>query len=223
MNTPSPSRWGDLFDTAISIIDQANREHTIVDRWTLGGGTALMLHIDHRESHDIDLFTDDPQCLPFLNPETQGYDLQLRPSSYGGDGVRSLKLAFDGVGEIDVICCGWMLDEPSEINEIRGVTVELETPAEIVAKKVYYRGGSFQPRDMFDIAAVADKFGRGYLADSLAGCKDQARAALAVIDRGDPEFIAAIVNSLSVQPEFEDIQADAQRLAAEALRAALGD
>lgn len=31
-----------------------------------------MLQIDHRESDDIDIFLDDPQVLPFLNPETQG-------------------------------------------------------------------------------------------------------------------------------------------------------
>jgi len=38
---------------------------------------------------------------------------------------------------------------------IRGREVDLETPAEIIAKKVYYRGDRMQPRDMFDIAAVA--------------------------------------------------------------------
>lgn len=62
-----------------------------------------MLQIDHRESHDVDLFIRDPQVLPYLNPETQGYALDIMPGSYVSDGVGSLKIVFDGVGEIDFI------------------------------------------------------------------------------------------------------------------------
>ncbi|WP_457663786.1 hypothetical protein [Sinorhizobium medicae] len=31
-----------------------------------------MLQIDHRESFDVDIFLDDPQLLPYLNPKKQG-------------------------------------------------------------------------------------------------------------------------------------------------------
>ncbi len=48
---------------ACALIRQVNTEQTIIDRWTLGGGTALMLQIDHRESQDIDIFLSDPQLL----------------------------------------------------------------------------------------------------------------------------------------------------------------
>jgi len=65
------SRWGDLFEQAGRIFDQANSELTLIDGWTFGGGTALMLQIDHRESFDVDIFLDDPQVLPYLNPKTQ--------------------------------------------------------------------------------------------------------------------------------------------------------
>lgn len=105
MNTPSPSRWSELFEIAVSIIEQVNKDMNIINLWTWGGGTALMLQIDHRESHDIDLFVNDPQLMPFLNPETQDFTLSLHPSSYTSDGTQSLKIIFDGVGEIDFICC----------------------------------------------------------------------------------------------------------------------
>jgi hypothetical protein len=82
VNTPNPSRWGELFDQAMMIIDQANGQGEIIGTWTFGGGTALMLHIGHRESHDIDLFIDDPQALPYLNPYTQDYHLEVAPSSH---------------------------------------------------------------------------------------------------------------------------------------------
>ncbi|MEY9101504.1 hypothetical protein ABIA24_004477 [Sinorhizobium fredii] len=78
------SRWGDLFDQAGRIIDQANSELTLIDNWTFGGGTALMLQIDHRESFDVDIFLDDPQVLPYLNPKTQGYTLDISSVGYEG-------------------------------------------------------------------------------------------------------------------------------------------
>ena len=40
-----------------------------------------MLQINHRESFDIDIFVDDPQVLPYLNPTTQGYTLQVNPQT----------------------------------------------------------------------------------------------------------------------------------------------
>lgn len=84
MNAPHPSRWPELFDMAMATIDQANGQGIGMHDWSFGGGTALMLQIKHRESHDIDLFIDDAQYLPYLNPETQGYDLALAPSVRDG-------------------------------------------------------------------------------------------------------------------------------------------
>jgi hypothetical protein len=40
-----------------------------VPDWVLSGGTALMIHADHRLSRDIDAFIDDPQYLTQLSPE----------------------------------------------------------------------------------------------------------------------------------------------------------
>src|SRR5690606_10923434 len=63
------SLWPILFDIAIEILDGFRETQGFAPQWSFGGGTALMLQIDHRESHEIDLFLDDPQVLPFLNPE----------------------------------------------------------------------------------------------------------------------------------------------------------
>ncbi|WP_323131355.1 hypothetical protein [Sinorhizobium medicae] len=51
-----------------------------------------MLQIDHRESFDVDIFLDDPQLLPYLNPKTQGYALDINPDGYESDGSRTLKI-----------------------------------------------------------------------------------------------------------------------------------
>jgi hypothetical protein len=44
------SDWAQLFRIACSMIRQVNAEQEIIDRWTFGGGTAMMLQIDHRIS-----------------------------------------------------------------------------------------------------------------------------------------------------------------------------
>lgn len=87
-----PSQWGLLFDAAVATI--RHTEATVGGRfvWSFGGGTALMLQIDHRESHDVDLFIDDPQILPLLNPLTQGYSTSTQPNDYDTDGTRMIKL-----------------------------------------------------------------------------------------------------------------------------------
>jgi hypothetical protein len=221
MNTPSPSRWPELFDVAMSIIEQANRDAQIIDGWTFGGGTALMIQIDHRESHDIDLFLDDAQVLPYLNPETQGYDLALMPSSYDTDGVRSLKVAFDDVGEIDFICCTPALNGETIRQEVRGVFVDLETPAEIIAKKVYHRGERLQPRDMFDISAVARSMDEDYLASPLSRFPDKVETALKVVEGFHPDLLKPVLEALNVRPGFEDSRETAQIDTARILRKAM--
>lgn len=85
----------------MSILDHFEESNGYKPEWSFGGGTALMLQIDHRESHDIDLFLDDPQVLPFLNPETKGIKLERRPDSYDTDDNGVLKLAYKDLGEID--------------------------------------------------------------------------------------------------------------------------
>ena len=147
------SQWESLFDQSVSIINQANSSFTLLDSWSFGGGTALMLQIGHRESFDIDIFIDDPQVLPYLNPTTQGYTLQFNPDEYVSDGTHALKIVFAGIGEIDYICASSLTENPTSRVTVRGVEVDLETPSEIIVKKVHYRGASLQPRDMFDIAS----------------------------------------------------------------------
>jgi hypothetical protein len=210
MNTPSPSRWSDLFDVAISIIEQANRDVTIIDRWTLGGGTALMLQIDHRESHDIDVFVDDPQLMPFLNPETQDFMLSLRPSSYTTDGTQSLKIVFDGVGEIDVICCGWLTEDYAAPAKINGAQIQLESPREIIAKKVYHRGWNLQPRDMFDIAAVRQVYGDDYIISALSAFPDDVALAQNIAEQMNPGLAQGVLSGLAVRADFFDLIKTAQ-------------
>ena len=221
MNTPLPSRWPELFDMAMAIIDQANAQGIGMNSWSFGGGTALMLQINHRESHDIDLFIEDAQYLPYLNPETQDYDLALVPSDYETDGTRALKFVFDGVGEIDFICCDPVTETPFTKTEIRGRNVRLETPAEILAKKVVFRGSHLQPRDMFDIAAVAQAMGTNYVVEACSRFPDACLEVFRVTESMSLKLVDAVIEKLLVFEGFLGLQGRAQMMAKEILATAI--
>lgn len=213
------SRCGDLFDQAGSIIDHANSEFPLIDNWTFGGGTALMLQIDHRESFDVDIFLDDPQLLPYLNPRTQGYELDINPDGYESDGSRTLKVVFENVGEIDFICAPSLTDNPTVSATVRGRAVLLEPPAEIIAKKIYYRGAAMQPRDMFDIACVVRTHGLEYLKQALTPFRDKCEAALKVARQMNPQFAETIMSRLLRRDGFSDIPRLAQAMTIQLLEA----
>ena len=181
-----------------------------------------MLQIDHRESHDVDLFIMEPQFLPFLNPETQGYGLARQPDACSTDGATTLKLSFGGVGEIDFICCPEVTEQPTSRHMVEGHEVDLETPAEIIAKKVYYRGDLMQPRDMFDIAAVAEHHGDDYAVAALRACgEDRCASALRHVERMNPGFAQKIVGQLMYRERNQHLVHIAQPTTARLLRSAI--
>jgi hypothetical protein len=55
-----PGVWRELFPHAMDLMAHLERQAPGVG-WTFGGGTVLMLRINHRQSKDIDLFVPDPQ------------------------------------------------------------------------------------------------------------------------------------------------------------------
>lgn len=84
-----PSEWRRLFRIAIDLIDQLRQNAGGCDcEWSFGGGTAMMIQIGHRESHDIDIFFDDPQLLGFIDPSRSHLHFETMPSDYLGDGLR---------------------------------------------------------------------------------------------------------------------------------------
>src|SRR3546814_15109877 len=72
-----------------------------------------------------------------------GIKLDHAPDSYQA-GTDMLKLAYHDLGEIDFICCDSIIPDPTRAHDVQGHAIALETPAEIIAKKVFYRGWSFQ-------------------------------------------------------------------------------
>ena len=218
INTPNPSRWSELFHQAMLILDQLKNRHGYSLDFSFGGGTALMLRILHRESHDIDLFFEDPQFLPLLNPDTQEYRLPIKPTDYEVDGSRSLKITFRNIGEIDFICCQPVTKKHSQPFTIDHRTVALETPSEIIAKKLYYRSARIQPRDVFDIAATIRCLGADELIRQLIPIADKCREALATLERQDKDFAVKVMRQLMIKDGYQDLPDHARKEASDFLQ-----
>jgi hypothetical protein len=197
------ANWAQLFRVARALIRQANSKQIVIDHWTLGGGTAMMLQIDHRESHDIDIFLNDPQQLPFLDPQKQDFEFEIQPNGYEGDGIRSLKLVF-GNGEIDFIVAGALTSSPTIQSEIEGEIVRLETIPEIVTKKGFYRGSNIMPRDVFDIAAAGEGSADAII-EQLRSYKNKVTQTIAAIEKMNPKFVSDSIADLVIRDQYKEV------------------
>ncbi|CAN7780671.1 nucleotidyl transferase AbiEii/AbiGii toxin family protein [Cupriavidus necator] len=146
-----PGTWTSLFPKALALMQHLESE-THNPPWTFGGGTVLMLRINHRQSKDIDLFVPDPQYLGYVNPRLS--DAAEAITTDYEENAEYLKLLLP-TGEIDIVVGTALTDRPFELVEYAGRPIRVETNAEIVAKKMWHRGDRAKARDLFDLCAVA--------------------------------------------------------------------
>ena len=182
--------WVALLRHAYSLIDAAVLVGDIP--WSLGGGTVLMFRLQHRSSKDVDIFLQDRQHLGLFSPR-----IQDETPSECVDYVESssaVKLYY-GAGEVDFVASATLTNNPFERARVLGREIWLETPAEIVAKKLWHRGASATARDLFDLAAVADAgLDVGQLAPALR--------------KSGGQFVAQLHQRRDIlEPQFEAIDA----------------
>ncbi|MDD4910661.1 MAG: nucleotidyl transferase AbiEii/AbiGii toxin family protein [Sideroxydans sp.] len=145
--------WKILLEKTFSLLDSIESDGITLPRWSFGGGTVLMFYYAHRKSKDIDIFVPDPQFLGYVNPRLGGRGEELT-TSYS-EGTEFVKL-FLPEGEIDFVASATLTENPFEEFEVLGRNVLLETPIEILAKKLWYRGDRATPRDLLDLAVVIE-------------------------------------------------------------------
>jgi len=159
-----PSRWRDLLRLALPALDRVYGR--VVDMeapaWTLGGGTAIAIRIDHRVSYDIDVFIQSGRLkdlTPPANPDAARISSTFHwPGHY---------LKFEhAMGEIDFLSAPLQTKPGFEPYDFEGRTIALETAEEVIVKKARFRSATFTARDVFDLAAVAAA--RPRLAEVLA-------------------------------------------------------
>jgi hypothetical protein len=147
-----PGAWRGLFKAALSLT--ADLEKRIDGPfWTFGGGTVLMLRLNHRHSKDIDLFVPDPQYLGYVTPRLSDAAESLTTKYVETAGYVKLMMP---KGEIDIVVGQPLTDASWEVVEHQGRAIRVETNAEIIAKKMFHRGNQAKARDLLDLCAVAE-------------------------------------------------------------------
>lgn len=164
--------WKILLEKALYMLQTAG---ICPDDWLFGGGTALMLYFQHRESKDIDIFLSDAQYLTLLTPRLNNVVLDM--SSDYVESSNFLKLRFAN-GEIDFIIAPHLTRNYYVTKKILGEKVRVETPEEIVIKKLFYRAEILKVRDVVDVAVVFEK-----RRDILIECAHIVSPKLSVIER----------------------------------------
>ncbi len=147
----SDETWKILLREALACIDTLPRSLEPV--WSFGGGTVLMLHYEHRMSKDIDIFIRDAQYLTFLSPRLN--DRVAALSEDYDEQSTFLKLRISP-GEIDFIVAPTLTSPGWEKWCFEGRVLRKETPAEVGAKKVFYRASELKVRDVLDLAFVLE-------------------------------------------------------------------
>ena len=145
--------WKKLLLQAHKLMDNIKAGGTPIPKWSMGGGTVLMFHYQHRRSTDIDIFFPDPQFLGYVNPRLGGPAEDITDEY--SDGAEYVKL-FLPEGEIDFVASSALTKNPFDTHEVLGRKILLETPIEIVAKKLWHRGTRATVRDLLDLAIVIE-------------------------------------------------------------------
>lgn len=161
--------WRRLEELAWRMVGDAQSASGTSFEPKLGGGTRLMLAMSHRISDDIDLFIRDPQWIGYLTPRLNDH-FETEITSYA-ESASALKF-HTRFGEIDFIVGMSLLGLPDD--RAPDTQFALEPVAEVLAKKLFYRGWSLTPRDLFDWWAIEHHLPRAIPAPemgSLLGSK----------------------------------------------------
>jgi hypothetical protein len=154
--------WLKLFELAMEMIDWAEARKRGKIAWTIGGGTMLHQMFAHRHSRDIDIFLGDPQVLLYLTPRTNDAAERIAETGSYQESSNFIKFVTPH-GEIDFIVAPHLLKRYATARTVGTRLALVETPAEIVAKKLLYRAADFTARDIFDLAFLIERDALGDL------------------------------------------------------------
>ena len=132
--------------------------------WSWGGGTALAIyHLRHRISFDIDIFIPDPQHFAFLSPKWFIEDTKNFSHNYQ-ELAHHIRLTTHSEIKIDFLLAPYLISAlisaPSKNTLLEtGFDFYVDTPEEIIAKKLRHRFREVRSRDVFDLAAALQKDG----------------------------------------------------------------
>jgi hypothetical protein len=141
--------WKTLLRNAIRIINDLSIDITLCE---FGGGSSLTAQYDHRLSRDVDIFLPDPQLISYVTPrfnDTIEKNVKTYQTTWN-----SCQIILNDGSRIDFVYS-------TQVSKYRPVSfvfddieIMIESPVEVIAKKIYYRADAFAARDIFDLAFV---------------------------------------------------------------------
>lgn len=152
-----PKEWRSLMALTVEAVDSVDSEGNLA--WSFGGGASLAVDLGHRISHDVDVFLDSAAAMKELVPVANGvtraicWDFRLGRPMYDWPG-NYLKLIVSGKGEIDFLNTAPILDDPTVGFLFEDREIRRDRAAEVIAKKICYRGSQLKARDAFDLAGA---------------------------------------------------------------------
>ncbi|CAG9215844.1 conserved hypothetical protein [Paraburkholderia tropica] len=193
--------WRSLFRHALKLVAEIRTHGTSNPFWTFGAGTVLMLRYGHRLSKDIDIFVPNPQYLGYVNPRIS--DAAAEITGDYEEHAQFVKLILRD-GEIDFVVSRNLTSPGFDEWELMGEAVKVETAAEIVAKKMWYRGDRPAARDLFDLSLVIEREPDALMAAGTFLIRHRATF-LRLLDEHRPFLAArfADIQTLGYTPSFD--------------------
>ena len=120
--------------------------------YAFGGGTALSLcYFHHRLSFDVDIFIYDNQLINYVNPKIYFEDIENFVDDYMSMSHQINMITKDGI-YINILSVENLNPKKDNYLKLRKSNILVETPEEIIAKKIIFRKKDNKVRDLFDIA-----------------------------------------------------------------------
>ncbi len=218
-------KWEQLLEYAFQLFDKVNEyfpnKPLSSEDWSLGGGTALMLQINHRHSYDIDIFFPDNQLLGFIIATLADVYEGLSNLKYTYLGSRHVTIKYENIGIIDCIYSVVFTDEPIKKVELAGRSINQQTVPEIICSKVVNRGWYFTPRDIFDVAAACSAIDSEQIEVALSEYPKQVLTTIKTIESIDSEFVEEQLKGLTINEKYWGLIPDSLQVTRDILKKSL--
>ena len=120
--------------------------------YAFGGGTALSLcYFQHRLSFDVDIFIYDAQLMNYINPQIFFEDIEDEIEDYMCMSHQINMITKDGI-YVNILSVKNLNPNKKDVLELNNNSILVETPEEIIAKKIIFRKNENKVRDLLDIA-----------------------------------------------------------------------
>lgn len=179
------------------------------ENWSLGGGTALMLQIDHRHSFDIDIFFADVQLINFIVATVSDVNENSENPKYTSLSPSHVAIKYSEFGKIDYIYSGILTDNPFKNIELVGRNIKIQTVPEIITSKIVKRGRDILPRDIFDVASACSTSHLKDIEIALLEYSEEVAIVIKQIKSMRLELIQDHFNDLIIHKGYERLKLDA--------------